>query len=257
MHYPEPENTFKKSISSRPRRQLDSVVRKKKISPSGIVASESDSIASASSGHEPSVEEAFDADVDGGKRMFLKVAGVAGLGLAASTLLPKQAEAYVSGSTPTSSVVGVKKADNTRIDPATETKQDALLTELRLKADLTETQPVSVTGTVAVGVTGTSNVIGVTDALGARMTPAQDDTVIMLRRMVKLMESQAVVDNQMRQRVVVDSGSLTTAGTISTVTTVSAVTTLNQIAGVDARWQIIDWSRQAYNSGIRSNLINV
>jgi hypothetical protein len=89
---------------------------------------------------------------------------------------------------------------------------------------------------------------------GTVINPVQDETVILLRRLVKVMESQAVVDNQMRQRVVVDampttavSGSLTTAGSVST---------LNQIAGVDSRWQIVDWSRQAYNSGIRSNLIN-
>lgn len=89
---------------------------------------------------------------------------------------------------------------------------------------------------------------------GTIINPVQDETVILLRRLVKIMESQSVVDNQMRQRVVVDampttavSGSLTTAGSIST---------LNQIAGVDSRWQIVDWSRQAYNSGIRSNLIN-
>ena len=93
-----------------------------------------------------------------------------------------------------------------------------------------------------------------TDNLGNVVNPVQDETIILLRRLVKIMESQAVVDNQMRQRVVVDampttavSGSLTTAGTVSS---------LNQIAGVDSRWQIIDWSRQAYNSGIRSNLIN-
>jgi hypothetical protein len=43
---------------------------------------------------------------------------------------------------------------------------------------------------------------------------------------------------------------------LTTVTTVTAVTSLNQIAGVDSRWQIIDWSRQAYNSGIRGNLLN-
>lgn len=96
-----------------------------------------------------------------------------------------------------------------------------------------------------------------TDTESNLINPVQDETVILLRRLVKVMESQAVVDNQMRQRVVVDvmpttavSGSLTSAGTVSTVTS------LSQIAGVDSRWQIIDWSRQAYNSGIRNNLIN-
>lgn len=58
--------------------------------------------------------------VDATRRAFLKVAGLAGIGVAASALFPKTAEAYVAGSTPTSSVVGVKDASNTRINPATE-----------------------------------------------------------------------------------------------------------------------------------------
>jgi hypothetical protein len=58
--------------------------------------------------------------VDDNKRLFLKVAGVAGLGMAASTLFPKSVDAYVAGSTPTSNVVGLKDDSNTRINPATE-----------------------------------------------------------------------------------------------------------------------------------------
>jgi hypothetical protein len=60
-------------------------------------------------------------ETDNGKRNFLKVAGIAGVGLVASQLLPKKAEALIMGSTPSSSVVGVKNISNVRIDPATET----------------------------------------------------------------------------------------------------------------------------------------
>lgn len=92
-----------------------------------------------------------------------------------------------------------------------------------------------------------------TNDTGVVVNPAQDETVILLRRLVKVMESQAVVDNQMRQRVTIDVMPTTTVnGTV----TVGSITSMNQMAGVDSRWQIIDWSRQAYNSGIRSNLIN-
>lgn len=66
--------------------------------------------------------------VDDNKRLFLKAAGVAGLGLAAGALFPKGAEAYVAGSTPTSNVVGVKDDTNTRINPATEETLSSLLT---------------------------------------------------------------------------------------------------------------------------------
>jgi hypothetical protein len=57
---------------------------------------------------------------DGNKRVFLKALGIAGVGLAASQLLPKKAEALVMGSTPSSSVVGVKNSSNQRVNPATD-----------------------------------------------------------------------------------------------------------------------------------------
>lgn len=64
---------------------------------------------------------------DTDKRFFLKALGVAGLGLAATQLLPKKAEALVMGSTPSASVVGVKNASNTRVNPATEETVSSLL----------------------------------------------------------------------------------------------------------------------------------
>jgi hypothetical protein len=65
---------------------------------------------------------------DNGKRVFLKALGIAGVGVVASQLLPKGASALVMGSTPSSSVVGVKDASNTRINPATDEALDLLLT---------------------------------------------------------------------------------------------------------------------------------
>ena len=81
---------------------------------------------------------------DQGKRTFLKVAGVAGAVSVVSLLLPKKAEALIMGSSPTTGVVGVKNASNTRINPATE---ETLGTVLK-KTDLTFD-----TGSVAVKVT--------------------------------------------------------------------------------------------------------
>ena len=66
---------------------------------------------------------------DGGKRNFLKVAGVAGAGIAASLLLPKKADAFIMGSSPTTGVVGVKNVANTRINPATQETVSTLATE--------------------------------------------------------------------------------------------------------------------------------
>lgn len=64
---------------------------------------------------------------DKNKRTFLKVAGVASAGIIASQLLPKKAEALIMGSSPTTGVVGVKNASNTRINPATEETVSTLL----------------------------------------------------------------------------------------------------------------------------------
>ncbi len=57
---------------------------------------------------------------DFNKRLFLKVLGTAGVGVFAATMFPKKADALIMGSTPSSSVVGLKDDSNTRINPATE-----------------------------------------------------------------------------------------------------------------------------------------
>jgi hypothetical protein len=64
---------------------------------------------------------------DNNKRFFLKALGLAGVGVVASQLLPGKASALVMGSTPSSSVVGVKNASNSRINPATEETVASLL----------------------------------------------------------------------------------------------------------------------------------
>lgn len=67
-------------------------------------------------------------NIDSAKRSFLKMAGIAGIGVVASSILPKSAQAYVMGSSPTSGVVGLKDDSNTRINPATEETVASLLT---------------------------------------------------------------------------------------------------------------------------------
>jgi hypothetical protein len=65
---------------------------------------------------------------DDKKRAFLKIASIAGASLIASQLLPKKADALIMGSTPSSSVVGVKDDANNRINPATEETLSSLIT---------------------------------------------------------------------------------------------------------------------------------
>jgi hypothetical protein len=80
--------------------------------------------------------------------------------------------------------------------------------------------------------------------------PASDDSILLLRRIVQLLTPLATQDTNQRQRVNVDTGTLSSVGTVSTVTSVAT------LANVDARFQIIDWARTAYNTGIRNNLTN-
>lgn len=82
--------------------------------------------ASTGDGHAPRPNERA-AAADANKRAFLKVAGIAGLGVVASTVLPRQAHGYVLGNAPTSGVVGVKDASNTRVSPATEESLQELI----------------------------------------------------------------------------------------------------------------------------------
>ncbi len=77
------------------------------------------------------------------------------------------------------------------------------------------------------------------DADGNIINVTQDETVMLLRRMVKILEPIGTQDTNQRQRVNVETGS------ISVVT----------YGGVDPRFQIADWARTAYNTGIRANII--
>ncbi|MES2966641.1 MAG: hypothetical protein V4668_02550 [Patescibacteria group bacterium] len=160
--------TSKKVVFSRARSRVDGIVRKGKFTKEGIqIEKEKKTIEKKFDNKKrtfaPSrlrvdgifrkekfiregikTEERF----DNKKRTFLKVAGVAGLGLAATTLLPKAASAYVAGSTPTSNVVGLKDDTNTRINPATEETVASLLktSDLTFDAGALQVKVTSVSG---------------------------------------------------------------------------------------------------------------
>lgn len=117
------------------------------------------------------------------------------------------------------------------------------------------TQVVTITGNVvhlnaSVDTTGMS----ATDDLqifyeDANTNAASDESVILLRRIAKLLEPMGTQDTQQRQKVAIDS-SITVAvgvaqGTLSNVTA---------LGGVDARYQFIDTARIAYATGIRAKL---
>lgn len=94
---------------------------------------------------EEQMEERTDEGIDEGKRSFLKMASIAGLGAVALSVIPKKAEAYVMGSTPASNVVGIKDASNTRVNPATE---ETLLTIVSGQGVTKKTVTLTGSGTV-------------------------------------------------------------------------------------------------------------
>lgn len=133
---------------------------------------------------------------DGDKRTFLKVVSVAGAGIAAATLLPNKAHALIMGSSPTTGVVGVKNAANTRINPATEETVSTLLKS---------TDSVFDAGALKVKVTAVSG-----DGSGGFSTSANETT------------KSALVDAARHVQVDVLSSALpTTASTETTLTTIN------------------------------------
>jgi hypothetical protein len=83
--------------------------------------------------------------------------------------------------------------------------------------------------------------INITDSTGDIIDPSTDESVILLRRISKLLEPMATQDANQRQRIAISS--------------VEVGMPVSSYGGVDSRFQIVDWARTAYNTGIRSNLI--
>ena len=92
-----------------------------------------------------------------------------------------------------------------------------------------------------------------TDSTGVVVNPATEESVLLLRRMVKLLESNAVVDIQNRQRIVVE-GMLGTIGNAIGTVRIEQSGGMGALFLVDQRYQIMDAARLGYNNGIRSHL---
>lgn len=87
-----------------------------------------------------------------------------------------------------------------------------------------------------------------------RINPATEESTVLLRRIAKLMESQAATDSAQRQRIVVET--LPTLAAVTTVSTVTAVTTVTSVTNIAAlngwnQQMFADPARAAYNTGIR------
>jgi len=229
--------------------------------------------------------------VNDDKRDFLKLLGGVGVGAAVLSMMPSKAQALIIGSSPTAGIVGVKNASNVGVNPATE---DGNLATLAAKDFATETSLntlknkdfatettlgtrasestlsaiktnsdkflFDVDGKLLTAATGSADsATKIKDFSGEVINPATDESLILLRRMLRQIDSLAVVDSAQRQRVTIDAitGGLTLGAvtTVTTVTTVSTVSNMVAMGGVDARFLYIDTARNAYANGVRNNLI--
>lgn len=111
----------------------------------------------------------------------------------------------------------------------------------------------------AFGVNGQATDVSVVNPL-----PVFDDRVenliSLLERLVKISESNQVVDSAQRQRITLDAitagitlPAVTTVTTVTTVSTVSTVSNITQNAGMD-REQYINIAKQTYANSIRNRL---
>ncbi len=82
---------------------------------------------------------------DSRKRLFLRGLAVVVVGLVTTSFFPKRADALVMGSTPGSTVLGLKNSSNARINPATEDTLSLLRTG---NSVLKKTVNLSASGTV-------------------------------------------------------------------------------------------------------------
>lgn len=239
--------------------------------------------------------------IDSSKRTFLRLAGLVGLGVVASQAFPDKAKAFVLGGNPSSTVIGVKNASNTRINPATEDTlalvqaQTTKLTfdgsnnlyvqaasnfasqlengsnvvinpatqdTLALIKAQTDKFTFDGSNYLQTTVGGTGNIVGLKDTTSTQINPATDDSLVYLRRIVKIMESQGSVDGQNRQRVSIDSWGLPTGpGTSSglAVPRVSVATDSAFNAAITSintwdRGMFIDPARTTYSVAMRAYL---
>lgn len=113
----------------------------------------------------------------------------------------------------------------------------------------------------------------ITNSTGAVINPAQDESILLLRKIVKLLEASSTIDLKQRQKVVVEAIGTNNAtpteinATIPvTATPVASTANIGQVVVgfggqataaanvVDSRYFLVDTSRNAYANVIRKNL---
>lgn len=116
--------------------------------------------------------------------------------------------------------------------------------------------------------------VGLLNESGVRIHPVEDETVVLLRRIAKLLEASATADSKQRQRIVIDAVQSSTSGGLTEVSAavpvIATLQTGTAYAGamrvgygpngaaladlVDSRYPIMDAARNAYANSIRTRL---
>jgi hypothetical protein len=91
--------------------------------------------------------------------------------------------------------------------------------------------------------------INIVNSEGLVINPASDE---ILRKLVVMLAPISTQDTNQRIRITLDA--ITGGLTLAAVTTVGTVTTVNQLAGVDARYILMDNARNMYANSIRPYL---
>lgn len=202
---------------------------------------------------------ALNEDKDDNKRAFLKFAGLVSLGVFASSLIPKKAEALVFGSTPAASNVGVKDSTNVPINPATEGTLTDIKTNTAKLANLSFTADAP----AATNFLMTAPV----DSANARINPAteeslanigetvNDQSIWMLHKIITLLKPLGMVTGAGSNRLSIDVNSCAThAVTMTTLANVTNLNNLVNIGNVNSFSLMKDSARNAYANSIRSKI---
>ncbi|MBP9802470.1 hypothetical protein KBC40_02690 [Patescibacteria group bacterium] len=183
-----------------------------------------------------------DVVADQKRRLFLKSLGTLGLGVFGASLFPKKTSALVMGGTPATSVVGVKDASDVRISPATETSLASSKTNTDTLVTNSNKFIFSGNNLLVASASG-SDAAGLKDADNIRIDPTSEDSVVMLRRVVKLLESRATVDVANRKRITVDAWGENLSGPVEMGTATGTQNTMQLVDNTKFNtWLINKWS---------------
>jgi len=107
--------------------------------------------------------------------------------------------------------------------------------------------------TLTYNTVGMSNTDSIQIFLDNTLTPASEESIQYLKKIVQLLTPSSIQDSSQRQRIAVEVMPSVAIGS-GTINTVSSVSNIAAYGGVDPRFQFTDAARLTYAQGIRRNL---